>query len=337
MPHDHQRGVFIPDRPGNSFREIDCLDFANARPQVFRQQRGLVQYAPLRRRKHVASSRREQDSGNQFTAQGAGQPPGGPHHVASCRVAVNQHHHALRRRPDFVDAVLVHVIGQIVIDSCGGLPQGHLAQRREVAGTEEVLQRLLRPLWRIDLSLAQTLDEGVRGQINKLDVGIFEDTIRDRLPDLDPDNPRDDVLQAVEVLDVQGGDDIDPGISQKLHILVALGAGRPGHVRVRQFIYQDDLRLAGEDRIHVHIFEDDAPVRQPRPGDDVEITDLRLGIGSSVGLNKADHNIVAFRLEPAPLVEHGVGLANTRRGAEKDPQRSAPRMLRPTSEVVALQ
>ena len=75
---------------------------------------------------------------------------------------------------------------------------------------------------------------------------------------------------ALEVLDVHRRHDVDAGIADDLDVLPALVARRPRHVRVGELVDQRDRRLAREDRVGVHLLDDDAAVLDPAARHDLE-------------------------------------------------------------------
>jgi hypothetical protein len=130
----------------------------------------------------------------------------------------------------------------------------------------------------------------------------------------------DHVVERLEVLDVDGGDDVDARPQQLLHVLPALLVGRAGHVGVRQFVHECDLRLAGEHRGEVHLLERGAAIGQRGPGDHLQAVDQRGGLRAAVCLHEGDDHVGAALGAPVPLAEHRVRLADACRAAEVDPE-----------------
>jgi len=130
----------------------------------------------------------------------------------------------------------------------------------------------------------------------------------------------DHVVERLQVLDVDGGDDVDARPQQFLHVLPALLVAGAGHVGVRQLVHERDLRLAGEHRVDVHLLEEGAAVGQPGPGDHLQALDQLGGVLTPVRFHEADDHVGAALGAPVPLAEHGVGLADARGVAEVDPE-----------------
>ncbi len=85
--------------------------------------------------------------------------------------------------------------------------------------------------------------------------------------------------------------------------------------------------MARDNAVDVHVLERCALVRDAGPRDDLEILDLRLGVRPSIRLDEAGDHIDAARLERVCFLEHRVGLADTRRGADVDAQPGAILLL----------
>ena len=113
---------------------------------------------------------------------------------------------------------------------------------------------------------------------------------------LTPGDLRDDVVQALEVLDVDGGVDVDAGGEQLLDVLPALGVARAGDVGVGQLVDQQQGRVAGERRVEVELLERRAPVLELPAGQDCSSpSSRRAGLRPAVGLHDADHDVEAVR------------------------------------------
>src|SRR5208282_2038654 len=92
----------------------------------------------------------------------------------------------------------------------------------------------------------------------------------------------DHVVEGFQVLDVDGGDHVNPGIENLLDVLPSLLVARTWDVRVRELIDQGDLRAPGEYGVQVHLLEARAAVLQPGPGDGFDAVEQRAGMRTSV-------------------------------------------------------
>ncbi len=122
------------------------------------------------------------------------------------------------------------------------------------------------------------------------------------------------------MLDVDGGDDVDAGVQQFLHVLPALGVARARRVGVRQLVDECDLRSAGEHGVEIHLLEGGAAVGDPGARHDLKTLDQLGGVLASVGLHEAHHHVGAPLGSPVALTEHVVGLAHAGGVAEIDPE-----------------
>ncbi len=91
---------------------------------------------------------------------------------------------------------------------------------------------------------------------------------------------------------------------------------RARHVGVRELVDERDLRLAGEDGIDVHFLELDTAILDDAQRHGLEVADQRLGVRPAVRLDEADDDIEALSLEEVRILQHLIGLANARRGAD---------------------
>ena len=150
---------------------------------------------------------------------------------------------------------------QLLVDPLGGAAQRQLAQRGQIARREVVANGALGLLRHIDLALAQALDQILGGEIDDLDVvRLVEDAVGHRLAHADPGDPGDDVVQALDVLDVERREDVDAGGDQLLDIEIALGMPAAGGVGVREFVDEHELRAALQDRVEIHLGQEMALV-----------------------------------------------------------------------------
>ena len=215
------------------------------------------------------------------------------------------------------DVVTLAVVGELLVHTVRHPKQGQLAQGDEVARPEVVGERRVDTLGRIDVAVGHPSPQRFRSHVDQLDlVGGADERVRDRLPLLDSRDASDDVVEGLEVLQVEVGDDVDAGFEQVLDVLPPLGVRGPGHVGVGQLVDQDERGLALDQPLRVHLLEGLAAVLDATSGKDLEVADLGVGLWPAMLLDPADHDVGAAFLATPPLVEHGVGLAHARRGSE---------------------
>ena len=200
-------------------------------------------------------------------------------------------------------------------------------KRGQIAGGEETLGRPPGRLRHIDLAFVQALNELVRRQVDQNDVGgLLQDPVGNGLAHDDAGDARDDVGEAFEMLDVERRPHIDAGGEQLLNVLPALGMTAVGSVGVRELVDDDQLGLARQRRVEIEFLDFAAVIVDLAPRQDFEPMNERARLGAAVGLDEADDDIDAFVLEAPRVLQHGVGLADARRGAEEhlQPARSLP-------------
>ena len=226
-----------------------------------------------------------------------------------------------------------HVVVQRGVDTVGDPQQGKLSQCTEVAGAEIVRQRGVDLLRGVDVAVRHPPPHRLGRHVDQLDLlGGTYHRVGDRLMLLNAGDPLDHVVQRLQVLDVQGRDHVDAGFEQLLDVLPAVGVARALDVAVGQLVDEGDLRGAGEDRGDVHLLEQRLVVRQPPAREDLEVAQLLGRQLAPVGLQEADHDVGTACVASPALVEHGVGLADARCGAQVDAQSAtghAPSVLLP--------
>ena len=142
--------------------------------------------------------------------QAVGEPLGVAHQAGGARILADADQNALARRPWTLDRMGLHLGEQLLVDPLGGAAQRQLAQRRQVGGREEMLQRALGLFGNVDLAFLEALDQVVGREIDQLDgVGAIEHRVRHRLAHAHMRNLRNDVVEAFDVLDIDGGVDVD--------------------------------------------------------------------------------------------------------------------------------
>ena len=158
----------------------------------------------------------------------AGRPGGDPGRPPDQRVALRaagqRDHDPLAGLPGARDAVLGPVALQPLVDLVGQPEQGQLAQRGQVAGPEVVGQRRVDLLGRVDVAVRHPAAQRLGGHVDELDLlGGAGHRVRHGLPLRHAGDLLHHVVQRLQVLDVQRGDHVDPGVQQVLDVLPALG------------------------------------------------------------------------------------------------------------------
>ena len=248
--------------------------------------------------------------------------PRAAHDPLRLRLRLDQGEHALgdrllaERLEGTGDPSRLHVLGH--------LAQRKLPQHGELVRAEEVLQRDLGPLLGVDLAGPETLLQLLRRQVDEHDlVGIVEDLVGEGLPHSDLGQLEDRVVETLEMLDVDGGDDVDAGFEHLLDVLPALLVAHPFRVRVGELVDERELRRAADDRVDVHLLELERPVLRAQPRNDLEALGEGRRLGAVVRLEVADHDVPPLLLRLPAFEEHPVRLADARRHPEEDPVMAA--------------
>ena len=84
------------------------------------------------------------------------------------------------------------------------------------------------------------------------------------------------------------------------------------------FVDDNQFGFALERRVQIKFIERAAVVFNLAPWQDFEPLDERARLGAAISLDEPDDDIDAFVLQAPRVLQHGVGLARGRRGAEKN-------------------
>jgi hypothetical protein len=125
------------------------------------------------------------------------------------------------------------------------------------------------------------------------------------------------------VLHVHGGDDVDAGVQELLHVLPALGVAGSWRVGVRHLVDQGEFGPTGEHRVDVEFVELHPAVRDDPARHLLDALGLRERRIATVRLHDPDDHIAPGLGEAVPFAEHLVGLAHARRCAEEHAQPAA--------------
>ncbi len=250
----------------------------------------------------------------------------GPAHGGTiCPAAVDHDQDPFRdraeRRTRLAGANLLQLCVHLACDT----PERDLAERCQVRLREEPVEGDLGPLGRVDVAMAHPLPEGTRAHVHELDlVSVIEHGVRDALVDGAAGDGGDSVRDRLQVLDVAGADDVDPGRAHLVHVLPALDVGRARSVGMRQLVDERDRRSSGDDAVDVHLLDDDAAILDTSARHDLEAVQQLRGPRAAVRLHESDDDIRAALRASMALLEHPVRLADPRRHAQVHPQTTAP-------------
>ena len=188
-----------------------------------------------------------------------------------------------------------------------------------------MLERALGLLRHVDLALLQALNQVVGREVDKLDgVGTVEDRVRYGLAHADAGDLRHHVVQALDVLDVERGVDVDALAQELLDIEIALGMPAASGIGMGELIDERQVWAARDEGVEIHLLERVILVRDGAARNDLKAVEQGLGLFAAVRLDDADDHVGAvFRSGPG-LLQHLVGLAYARSGTEEDLQSPCP-------------
>ena len=175
--------------------------------------------------------------------QGESQAPGRTDQAGRVPAGADADQQAVLRRPRRFPLLLGSQDFRFLPHPVGGLAQSQLSQGDQVRFLEEAGHGPAGLVGHVHLAFLEAPQQVLGRDVHQLDlVGLVEYRIRDRLAHRDAGDAGDDVVEAVDVLDVQGGVDGGAPFQKLLHVLPALEVSQARGVAVRQLVHQEDLR-----------------------------------------------------------------------------------------------
>jgi hypothetical protein len=214
----------------------------------------------------------------------------------------------------------LEILEECLLGLIGEKPKGQLTQRGEVVGARAIVECLWNLLGWVDVAMQHPAAELIGRGVDELDlVRLAHDPVRHSFTNLSISDALDDILNALEVLDIDGCNDIDPRIEQFDHVLPAfLRSRRSRHIGVGKLVDQHDLWVSGKYAIEVHLFKHSSSMLNHPAGNDLKISEARLGHGPTVAFVEADDDVRAAVAAAMAFVEHRDGLSDPGRCAEID-------------------
>ena len=170
------------------------------------------------------------------------------HQLGGVRAGRDADHQLVGRGPGAPDGLGFHVVQQLAVHFPGRDAERDFPKCDEIAALEEIRYRALGLFRDVDFAFVQTLEQLLERDVNHLEfVGAFEQGIGDGFLQADTGNLGDDVVLALEVLDVDRGVDVNTLLKQFLDVEIALGMAAARCVGVGEFIDQDRGRAAGQE------------------------------------------------------------------------------------------
>ena len=251
-------------------------------------------------------------------------PAGMAHQPLGMHVAINAHQQApahCRRRLTELPITL----RQVVVDLRGGGLHRQFTQGGEIGLGEEGIDCGAGLFRHIHLAVAQTLQQFARRQVDQHQVeGFLQYPVRQRFADLYAGDAAHLIVEAFQMLDVDGGVDVDTGGEQFLHVLPALGVTTARRIAVRQFVHQHQFGFESQQTVEVHLLQRDAAILRADQGLLRQTGKQGFGLGAAMGFHDPGDQPYAMAQLRMRGLQHGVGLAYPGRSAEKDLEPPAP-------------
>ena len=253
----------------------------------------------------------------QVTAGSPGRDPRGPpDDVLVVIGARDGHDDPFPGLPGGGDAVFGPVSLQSLLNPVGQPEQGQLTQRCEVPRPEVVGERGIDPVRRVHIAMHHPPPQRLGRHVDQFDlVGPARNLVGQLLVLLHPGDLPGHVVERLQVLDVERGDDVDAGVEEFVDVLPSFLVPAAGHVGVGEFVHQRDLGMAGEHRVEIHLGEGHAPVGHGAPRHDRQPFGHRRGQLTAVRFQQPGNDVRATGATTLGLGEHRVGLADTGCGA----------------------
>ena len=210
------------------------------------------------------------------------------------------------------------IVEHLCIDRLCRAAQRQFAQRGQVRLGKKMIERPARLSRDIDFALLQPLDQFVGQYVDDLDLGCFQYRIGNSLTHAHPREGRDDIVQTLDMLDIDGGENVDPRIQQLFDVLISLGMAAARRIAVGKFVDKDQLGASIEDGVYVHLADAMPGMIDNPPGNDLMPIYQRLGFPAPVRFHHADHHIDTGGLQPHAIDQHVICLADTRCSTKED-------------------
>ncbi len=186
-----------------------------------------------------------------------------------------------------------------------GLTKSHFAKGGKDGLFKEILLGQLRLRRGVDDSAVEPVEQRARREVDENNfVGALQDPVWNGFAHLNARDLPHLIVEAFEVLNVHGRENVNARGEQRHHILPALGPRRAGYIRVGKLVHQADFRMAGENGVGIHLLKSSFAVCNAAAGNRFQALGPRNGVLPAVGFEIADHHIVPGRGQALALIEH---------------------------------
>jgi hypothetical protein len=178
------------------------------------------------------------------------------------------------------------------------------------------------------LALGEPAQQVLRGQVHELDlVRLVQQVVGEGLAHHDAGDALDEVVDALQMLDVQCRPHVDAGLQELSRVLPALGVARSGSVGVGELVEEEQAGPAGESGVDVELREPDPAVLDLVRANALEALGQGRRLGPAVRLHPADDDVHSRGALGPGRLEHGVRLPDPGGGPEEHLEPPALRLL----------
>ena len=224
-------------------------------------------------------------------------------HRFGTRRARHRHHDALAWLPRCSALLTAQEFEQLLFRLVGEEPESELTKRDEVLGSEEVVESLWNHLRCVDFTVEQSSTELLGRGVDQLYlVGSAHHRIRHTFVHRRSRQVFNCIRNALEVLNVDCRNDVDPRLKKFEHLLPALLVfPRAGHDRVRELINKGEPWLSQENCVEIHLLKAHASIGNLAVRDDLKPIEQRFSGWPAVTLGIADHDVDSVLAPPLAL------------------------------------
>ena len=161
--------------------------------------------------------------------------------------------------------------------------------------------------------MGEPAPQGFRGDVDQFYLSCFpDDFIGHGLALFDAGDLGDDVVEALQVLDIERGDHGDAGVKQCFDVLPPLVMRAARDVAVRVFVDQRHFRLTLQHRLDVEFGKGAPAIGDVVRRNDLDALDELADLLAAVRFHDRGDDVGAALQPAVRLAEHGAGLADTR-------------------------
>src|ERR1022692_5347475 len=253
-----------------------------------------------------------------FDGELVGEPRRASDHMLASRVRP----HATKQRclgfPDALDRLVGAIRLDVVFDAIGRAAQRKLAQRHEIALAEEISGGALDLLGHVDLARLEARQQFVRRNVDQDHiVGLVEECIGNGFPNPDAGDGADDVVQALQMLDVERRVHIDAARQKFVDVLPALRMPRARCVGVGKLVDENQSRAPNERGVEIEFPDRCARDIEHQWRQWLETLEQCGCFGAAMRFEYTDHDVAAGATQRLGGDQHRIGLADSGRGAEE--------------------